>query len=151
MNDIKQYLRDRLATFQRRIVELEQESRRREDESQAARLALYNGIFEAVDALSSLAASIERRGDELGRSGKRLAGNVQAIRRKLLRTLEEQHIVELSVTAGKATLEACTVVETRPAAELPNTTILNVVRPGYVDQARNRILRKAEVITVRNQ
>ena len=51
-----------------------------------------------------------------------------------------------------ANMDTCKVVETRASGTLEDETILEIVKNGYINQDEgNKVLRKAEVITVLNE
>ena len=47
-------------------------------------------------------------------------------------------------------MDYCKVVDTQESADIANETILSVVKNGYIDKNKKKVLRKAEVITVLN-
>ncbi len=148
MKEAKALVRAKLVELQRRIVELtralakqEERSRRREREV---------SLLEIADAFDNLEDLIRAKQEHWDKSARRMAGNVRAIHRKLLRHLETCHIVPMDLAGRKATMELCKVIETQESPEQADETILCVVKMGYIDPRGGEAVRKAEVITVRN-
>jgi molecular chaperone GrpE (heat shock protein) len=79
-----------------------------------------------------------------------LLNNMRAVQRKLLRLLSVRNIVPLDFPDRRATAEQCRIVETKQMPEKEDEEILAVLKKGYLDREENLVLRKAEVVTVRN-
>jgi len=147
-------LRERLVAFQRRIAELSAELERRDTEATKEQEGLLLRLVEVLDGFENLDESIRKREGELDKPARRLAHGVGLLQRKLQRVLEESGVVPIELEEGLASRETCDVVETRPEPSRPDRTVLEVVRRGYRwahGERAGRILRKAEVITVRSE
>ncbi|XOF33249.1 MAG: nucleotide exchange factor GrpE [Candidatus Electrothrix sp. YB6] len=143
-------VRERLVAFQREIAELRRNSREQEEAFRSREQDLLLSLFEVLDAFDNVERNLQGKEELLGKTGRRLLNNTRAINRKLLRLLRSRQIEPLDLQDSKARMEQCRVVATRPDPERENAEIILVEKKGYVDTAQNQVLRKAEVVTVRN-
>lgn len=144
----KALLRWKLVAFQRRIHALAREFKEREEsfrQGERETLLEFLGLVDIIETLEENLAG--RGGPEAAALRERAVGH---LRRRLLRMLEARGVAPLNFPDNKARMDSCKVVETRPAEGLADETILAVVRKGYADTRRRAVLRKAEVVTVRN-
>ncbi len=150
MKKEKEFLKKKFIEFQLKIAELTHALHEQENSFQARERELYLNLFEVLDAFENLDETIQGKEDELDKTALRLAKNVRAIHRKLIRLLKANHIVQIEFQDSKARMDYCKVVDTQEAHDMENETILSVVKNGYIDKQRDKVLRKAEVITVLN-
>lgn len=141
----------KLVSFQREIISLKQKGKEQEEASGMQERDFLLDLFEVADALDLLESNTQGRQDSLDKTGRRLVKNIKAIKRKLLRLLASRHIEPLQLNSSKALISQCKVVATQADPDSDNETIIVVQKKGYIDTARNAILRKAEVITVSNE
>jgi molecular chaperone GrpE (heat shock protein) len=140
-------LKNKLIGFQTDIIELNQtlQAERKRGEEQQERLFLE--LFAVLDAFENIFNSMTEKEETLDKSSRRMFKSFRAVYRKLLRLLEEQGVERIEFPNGKSVIGLCKVLETRPVAEREEGEIIAVVRSGY--RSKKRILRPAEVITVR--
>lgn len=150
MKKEKEFLREKLIEFQLRIAELTQALREREHSFQAKEKALYLDLLEILDAFENLDETIQAKEAEFDKTARRLAKNIRAIHRMLIRLLKAKHIVRIEFPDNKARMEYCKIVETQGSVDMENETILSILKNGYMDKQHNKVMRKAEVITVLN-
>ncbi len=143
-------LRDKLVAFQREIAELKRLRREEEEAYRCRELDLLTELFEVLDAFDSLEDNVRRRRQPLDKTSLSLVNNMRAVQRKLLRLLAGRNIVPLDFPDRRAKAEQCRIVETKRMPEKEDEEILAVLKKGYVDREENLVLRKAEVVTVRN-
>jgi molecular chaperone GrpE (heat shock protein) len=144
----KERLKNKLIGFQTEIVELGQtlQAERKISEDQQERLFLE--LFAVLDACENIFNNMAEKEETLDKSSRRMLKSFRAVYRKLLRLLEEQGVERIEFPDGKSAIGLCKVLETRPVAEREEGEIITVVRSGY--RSKKRILRPAEVITVRS-
>ncbi len=153
MKEARALVRTRLVEFQRRIAELTGEISSQREHSRLRERELTLGLLEIADAFDNLEEVIRSKEERLDKSARRMANNARAIHRKLLRHLEVCSIVPLApaeMIDRRATRESCKVVETQECPGQPDETVLAVVKCGYIDVRVNEVIRKADVVTVRN-
>jgi len=143
-------LREKLVTFQREIAELKQQAKEQEESCLRRERELYAELFEVLDVFDSLELHLRRRPEPLDKSGRRLLDSMRAVQRKLLRLLSSRQIEPLDFPDRRAQVGQCAVVETKSMPGRENEEILAVLKRGYRDAAQNIVLRKADVVTVRN-
>lgn len=143
-------LREKLVVFQREIAELKRLRREEEEACRDRELDLLAELFEVLDVFDSLENNIRRRQQPLDKTSHGLLNNMRAVQRKLLRLLAARDIVPLNFPDRQAKAEQCRIVETKQMPDKEDEEILAVLKKGYVDRKENRVLRKAEVMTVRN-
>ena len=143
-------LREKLVAFQREIAELKRLRRAEEEACRRREQDLLSELFEVLDAFDSLESNIQRRRQPLDKTSLSLVNNMRAMQRKLLRLLAGRNIVPLDLSGRRALAEQCRIVETKPMPDKEDEEILAVLKKGYIDREENLVLRKAEVVTVRN-
>ena len=147
----EELLRDKLVTFQREIAELKLAAGEQEAGFHKWEQELLSEIFQVLDAFDNLEKNLQDLPDPLEKTGIRFMKNTQAIKRKLLRLLSSRQIEPLEPVDKKAQIDQCRIVDTKQDSSLENEAILSVEKKGYIDQGRNLVLRKAEVVTVWNE
>ncbi|EFK10290.1 conserved hypothetical protein [delta proteobacterium NaphS2] len=151
MKEKKDFLRKKLIEFQLRILDLSHTLKEREDSFRVREGKFFTGLFEVLDAFDNVEETIKAKEDGMDKTARRLAKNVSTIRKKLVRLLKANGVARLEFPHGRASMETCKVVETRASEMLEDETILEIVKNGYINQDKGKVLRKAEVITVLNK
>ena len=151
MKEKKDFLRKKLIAFQLKIAELSHALKEQEDTFRAREGKLFTGLFEILDAFENVEGTIQAKEDGMDKTARRLAKNVRSIRKKLVRLLKAHDVVKMEFPDGRAGMDSCKVVDTRDSDSLEDETILEIVKNGYILQSEEKVLRKAEVITVSRQ
>ena len=149
MNSVK-YLHDKLVTFQTTIAELRRQIHELSDRHELKEKKLLCELLEIMDAFENIEKNMESRKPDLDKPARSLLKNVDSIHRKLARLLSARHVVKIEFPDKQAQMKYCKIVDTREAPEQENSTILTVLKNGYHNDLCGTVLRKAEVITVRN-
>ncbi len=144
-------LRERLVAFQREIATLKRQLNEQEETCLRRERELFAGLFEVLDAFDSIDLNLRKKSEPLDKTGHSLLTSMNAVQRKLLRLLRSRQIEPLDFPDRRATVESCLIVDTKSVPERTNEEIIAVLKRGYRDAARNIVLRKAEVVTVRNE
>ncbi|MBW2076770.1 MAG: nucleotide exchange factor GrpE [Deltaproteobacteria bacterium] len=139
-----------MVAFQLEIAELNQALREREHSYQAKEKELLLDFLEILDAFENLDETIQAKEADFDKTARLLAKNIRSIHRMLIRMLRARHIVRIEFPDNKARMESCKIVETQESADMENETILSILKNGYMDKQHNKVVRKAEVITVLN-
>ena len=150
MKTEKERLRDKIVEFQSTIAELRKAARDRDQLAEEKEKRLYLDLFEIMDAFEVLEKTIDEKADELNKPGRMLSKNFKSVGKKMSRILKTNDIVRIELEDGKAKMEYCKVVDTKPDPDKENETILSVLKNGYMRRERGTVLRKAEVVTVLN-
>lgn len=150
MKRAKEFLRGKLVEFQLKIDELTRALRDQDEAAQAKLREMHLHLIEVLDAFEDLDATIQAQEDALDEPARRLARNVRVIQKRVKRFLEAERIRRIEFPDNKARMEHCRIVDTSQVHQTENETILCVVRNGYLDETSHDVLRKADVITVRN-
>lgn len=148
--DKKAFLREHFIAFQRQIAGLQHELQQNEERHHAQLAAIYQDIFEVLDAMEQLEELLAKKQDQMEKSTLYLAKNIRSIHKKTRRLLKKNTIEPIHFPDGKAEMKYCKIVETQHVSDQEEGTILSVLKTGYIDPAHDEVLRKAEVITVRN-
>ena len=151
MKDKKDFLRQKLISFQLKIVDLSRTLKEQEDTFNVREGELLTGLFEILDAFENLEGTIKAKQDEMDKTARRLVKSTHSIRKKLLRLLKANGVLRMEFPDNRACMESCKVVDTRISDDLDDETILEIVKNGYLNQNEGKVLRKAEVITVLNE
>ncbi len=144
----KARLKDKLIGFQTEIIELGQTLQAERKESEEQQQGLFLELFTVLDACENIFNTMADKEADLDKSSRRMLKSFRAVYRKLLRLLEAQGVEKIELPDGKCAIGLCKVLETRPDADREEGEIIAVVRSGY--RSKKRILRPAEVITVRS-
>ncbi|MBI4678872.1 MAG: nucleotide exchange factor GrpE [Elusimicrobia bacterium] len=146
----KEFIRGKLAGFQTKIYELNRGLREQEQVFRSREEELLGRIMSVLDVMDGLEEEIAAV--KAGSAGPvpRWVVILGSIQKRLQGLLESRHVFPIEFPEHKASLNCCKVVETREAGHMEDETILTVVKKGYLNRRENRVLRKAEVVTVRN-
>ena len=142
-------LKNKLIGFQTEIIELNQTLQSERKRSQEQQERLFLELFAVLDACENIFNRMTEKEETLDKSSRHMLKSFRAVYRKLLRLLEEQGVERIEFPNGKSVIGLCKVLETRPVAEREEGEIIAVVRSGY--RSKERVLRPAEVITVRSR
>jgi molecular chaperone GrpE (heat shock protein) len=147
----KALLKQKIIEFQQTIAELNISLAQKEELFYKKERDSFLSLLDTMDAMEALEKNLETKKGKLDKTAKMLGKNILSIHRKLLRHFKSASIVPMEFSENKATMEYCKILETRGHPELENETILEIIKKGYLNQQDNRVLRKAEVITVLNE
>jgi len=139
-DDVRKLIRE---LSEARFALAEQEKRVTED---TRRFLL--SILDTLDAFQRVFDSIETKKEEMTRQTRIWVGNFRAVYRLLRAMLAERSVTEIENLDHGFDPHWHKIVETVADPSRPDGTIMEEVHKGYVWQ--NQILRKAEVIVVRN-
>ena len=151
MKEKKDFLRKKLIEFQLKIADLSHALTEQENAFHLREGELFTGLFEVLDAFENVEGTIKAKEDGMDKTARGLAKNVRSIRKKLVRLLKANDVVKMEFPNNRAGMGSCKVVDTRVSDTLEDETILEIVKNGYVNQDKGKVLRKAEVITVLNE
>ncbi len=150
MKEKKEYLKEKLIDFQRKIAGQKHQLVQQQDQFRRREQSYYMSLFEILDAFENINATLESKKDELDKTAKMLGRNIRSIHKKTRRLVKSAGIVPIEFPDNRAAMTLCKVLETRPDSELENETILSIVKNGYISIEDGTVLRKAEVVTVLN-
>ncbi len=145
---VKEQLKNKLIGFQTEILELGETLQAEQKRSEEQQESLFLELFAVLDACENIFNNMAEKEETLDKSSRRMLKSFRAVYRKLLRVLEEQGVERIEFPDGKSAIGLCKVLETQAIAEREEGDIIDVVRSGY--RSKKRILRPAEVITVRS-
>lgn len=110
--------------------------------------ALLNDIISVVDAYEKAETKIKEmdlpEDDNIQRVIKRLLQP----KKTALSVLSKNGVSQIDIVGKPLNEDICTVVETEPDGEKENDIVLSIEKNGYLRD--NRLIRRAEVIIVRN-
>ena len=113
-----------------------------------AQRRLLLGVVDVLDAFERVFRNIQSRDGDLSPQMKVWVGNFRSVRRLVDRLAREYGVVRIENLDRGFDPAWHTIVETVQDASRPDGTIVSEVQPGYL--WREQVLRKAEVIAVRN-
>lgn len=146
----KEQLREKLIGFQRSIADLKRKLDQQEQDFSDRETRFLSGFFEVMDAFETLEANLEAKKEPLDKPARMMKKNIRSISRKLYRTFTSNGIEQIRFKEGKANMAQCKILDTRQDPDLPEETLLEIVKNGYINTSDGKVLRKAEVITVHN-
>ena len=147
----KEQLKEKLIGFQRSIADLKRDLDLQARQCVERETDLLSGLFEVMDAFDTLESNLQDRKASLDKPARMLGKNIRSIHKKLARTLKSNGIDQITFQNNTAVMTQCKILETKPDPNLANETLLKIIKNGYINNYDGTILRKAEVITVRNE
>lgn len=147
MMQAKALLREKLTQFQAQIYDLKRRLKEQETDSRVKETKLLTQIMDVLDLLEDAGGPELSAGVPAAPRSDKLLRGAQS---RLERILRSRDLVPIECADNKAVMQYCKVIDARPAPGLTDETILAVVKRGYIDKRAGRVLRKAEVVTVRN-
>lgn len=137
-----------LRTLTARLVEA-QEGRVKQDRAHRDELKqILLDVIEVDDAFERILKAAGDFEDKMERSTKRWIANFRAIRRQLQRVLSHHGVIEIETLDQTFDPRWHSVYELVRNPQESDETIVELVKRGYV--WRNSVLRRAEVVVVRN-
>jgi molecular chaperone GrpE (heat shock protein) len=128
-------------------VELKEEVRNAQAITQETLIDFCVGIVEILDNIEIKNKNLTRRyGDE--ETGRKILKSYHSISKQLLSLLANYGVTRLTYPDNRLITGYCRVVDTEPNAELPNDTIIAILREGYI--RGSELIREAEVTVVKN-
>ena len=144
------FVRQRCIDHQLKIFELNKEVQESKEVFKEWQLNCLSELFEVLDILERLSVNYEGRLEEMDDLGKALYRSIKGIQKKILRILKKRDIELIAFLENKADMFTCKVLETREDPNRESGVILSIVKNGYINTKNKEVLRKAEVITVKN-
>ena len=151
MSSKKEQLANKLIDFQQQIADLKLDLARQAEAHHKRENDMFTGLLEIMDAFETVEKNLELKKESLDKPARMLGKNILAIHRKLSRQFQSAGIVPMAFEENKAVMEQCKVLETRTDQSQEDGTLVEIVKKGYINTREGTILRKAEVITIRNE
>jgi molecular chaperone GrpE (heat shock protein) len=152
MNRTIDFLKNRIASFQKEIIELKRDLSSLNESNKSNIKNHFIEMIEWMDFLDILIIDInENLSSDNSNSYTQLLKTTQRLRSRMDRyfnsnSISKVQISQISNDESKNT--GVKIIETQTHPSFENGTVLEVIREGYL--WNNQILRKAEVITVKN-
>jgi molecular chaperone GrpE (heat shock protein) len=140
-------LRDNLKKELTEKLELRAQVRTSEKNAHKELLAWSKGIIEIIDNINSKNANLQQRYGEED-AGRKVLKSYRSVPKQLISLLAQNGITKLTFPENRAILGFCKIVGVEPDDNLPNETIITVVRDGYI--RGSECIREAELIVVKN-
>ena len=150
MGSEKEQLKKKLIDFQQQIAGLKMDLAAQAGDRQKRENEFFTGLLDIMDAFELIEDNLESKKDGLDKSAKMLGKNIRSIHKKLSRYFKSVGISPIVFQDEKAVMEQCKVLETREDPGQEDGTLSEIVKKGYLNTRDGTILRKAEVITIRN-
>ena len=106
------------------------------------------GIIEVMDTYERAEELIIERGLNKDKNSKFIINRFSSVNKKLQSLLKKNGVTKLEFPENKLLIGFCKVIDTEPDSNLPNDTIIEIVRNGYI--RGKEPIREAEVIIVKN-
>lgn len=148
MKNQKEFLKNKLIEFQRNINSLNREKMELIDKLDQFNKEKLLKVIEVLDFLDTIVDNISPQNNNLEKNAAYLLKSIQAARKKINRILKREKVEEIQFPDGQAIREFSKIVDTLVDPEKKEGTILEIVKKGYLDKTNNKVIRKAELITV---
>jgi len=109
---------------------------------------LIIGIIEVIDTFEKSEEAINERKLNTEENSQRIIKRFTSVLKKLQRLLQKNGVTKLEFPENRLIIGFCKVIDTEPDSKLPNDTIIEIVRNGYIHG--KELIREAEVIIVKN-
>lgn len=106
------------------------------------------GIIEVIDTYEKAEELIIERGLNKDKNSKFIINRFNSVNKRLLKLLQKNGVTRLEFPENRLLVGFCKVIDTEPDSNLPNDTIIEIVRNGYIHGKEP--IREAEVIIVKN-
>ena len=150
MGNEKEQLKKKLIDFQQQIAGLKLDLAAQAKAQQKRENEFFMGLLDIMDAFELIENNLESKKESLDKPARMLGKNIRSIHKKLSRYFDAAGICPIAFQDGKAVMAQCKVLETRTDPGQENGTLVEIVKKGYLNTRDGTILRKAEVITIRN-
>ncbi len=151
MKQEKAFLKQKLVEFQKKAAGLAHAMKEQQRDYENGEKELALDLLGILDAFDALDANMSEKEAGFDKTTRMLTKSVRTLRKKFIRLLKARNIVRITFPENRATMEYCKIVDTQSDPGKENETIISVIKNGYMDRRRNRVIRKAEVITVLNE
>jgi len=152
MNDQKKRLNDKLIFFQTQILDLNHELNEKQNNYELKENQFYSDLFDIIDNIERKLKKFKKlehlKKIDLSKSD--FFQTIQFIHTQLLRLLSKYEVEQIKCQNNMATMENCKVVEVKKSKKYDDGYILEIVKNGYINTETMHILKKMEVVTVRN-
>jgi molecular chaperone GrpE (heat shock protein) len=112
-------------------------------------LELVAGVVEAIDIFEKVKKKNSKESLSKSRKGKKVTSRYKKVLTSLQQLLLQYEITEISFPDNQIIPGLCKIVGDEADAELPDDTIVSIVKNGYI--RGTELIREAEVIVVKNQ
>ncbi len=109
---------------------------------------LILGIIEVIDTFESAERSIKEKKLNKDEDSQKIIDRFASVNKRLTKLLQKDGVTKIEFPENRLIIGYCKVIDTEPDLKLPNDTILEVIRNGYIHG--KELIREAEVIIVRN-
>ena len=117
-------------------------------EKQDQFLDLIIGIIEVIDTFEKSEEAIIERNLNTHENSQKIINRFTSVLKRLHKLLKKNGVTKLEFPENRLMIGFCKVIDTEPASNLPNDTIIEIVRNGYIHG--KELIREAEVIIVKN-
>lgn len=117
-------------------------------EKQDQFLDLITGIIKVIDTFENSEKAINERNLNIDDNTQKIIERFTSVLRRLHRLLKNNGVTKLEFPENRLMVGFCKVIDTEPDPNLPNDTIIEIVKNGYIHGKKP--IREAEVIIVKN-
>ncbi len=150
MNEQKQLLKEKLIAFQKEIDSLKREKIELENSSKDKLEKANIKFIDLIDIIDNIDNNFAEQNLENNETAKVLNNNIKAIKKKIMRILKSYKITKIDFPDNKAIRDFSKIIDTQNNEKLEDETIIDIIKNGYYNSKENKVIRKAELITVSN-
>ena len=136
-------------SYESKLKELDKRLEQSESEKKDQFLQWATGIITVMDTFEKLKKAASKKAINNTSKGKKVLDRYKKARKSLKQLLMQFEISKIKFADNQLIDELFIVVGTEPDANKPDHTILSIVKNGYIHGSE--LIRKAEVITVKNE
>lgn len=141
----KQFLNDKFIQFQVEIDMLKRTNQKLVDDYENQLNSMNLNFIKLLDFLHN---SGDIQTDNLEQTLANSIRTLKTLEKKLKRILRSNKITEISFPENKAIMEFSKIIDTVTDKQQEPGTIVETLKTGYINKTQNKIIRKAELITV---
>ena len=138
-------IKEELKTLYKERVLLQQSVREQQTQAASATEDLCLELLEVGDALEALLDYLTNNPNPSAEFLQRLPRSMGAVHRKFLSVLAKRQVLPIELVGTQPDFDLCRVVDREVRADLPDQTIIKVLRQGF--HLGKKVLRPTEIIT----
>jgi len=150
MKEKKQFLKNKFIKFQRNIDSLKHEKSDIIDDYQQQLVGMNLKFIALLDFFENIEENFKNKEDTFDVDSRHLLKDIRTAEKKIRRILNSNKIDIISFPENIAIMELSKIVNTLPDDSKKDGSIIEILKNGYFDKKNDKVIRKAELITVRN-
>lgn len=147
MKKKKEFLKNKFVEFQKKIDSARRESIASVDDYEKQLVDMNLQFIDLLDYFENIEENINE--NSLDFHAAQMLKNIRTAKKKILRILKSNKVEKINFPENKAIMQFSKIIDTIDESSLEDGYIVEIIRNGYLNKINNKVLRKAELITVK--